>query len=154
MAGLLRPAPGSWGTVGPAVIYCVILWAKVPDPWRSLICLAGIVIADISTVQLSPWAIGYFRKNDPDPVVLDGFCGYWTAGLFLPLPMIASANLWHAWLTTAGIYILFRLTNTLKLPPCRQLEHLPAGWGILLEDTAAGIQVNLILQILLRFGYS
>ena len=40
--------------------------------------------------------------------------------------------------------------ETLKLPPCRQLEHLSAGWGILLDDIAAGIQVNVILQIALR----
>jgi phosphatidylglycerophosphatase A len=50
----------------------------------------------------------------------------------------------------AAVYILFRLFDTLKLPPCRQLEHLPAGWGIPLEDIAVGIQVNMILQVVLR----
>jgi phosphatidylglycerophosphatase A len=148
--GLLKPAPGSWGTLGPAVIFWMLLWADVADPWRSAVCLAGAVIAGVLTVQLSPWAIAWFGREDPGSVVLDEYCGYWVACLFLPLPATSGGSLWHAWLAAAGVYILFRLTDTLKLPPCRQLEHLPAGWGILFDDIAAGIQVNIILQILLR----
>ena len=150
--GLIKPAPGSWGTLGPAIVFWMLLWAKVADPWRSLVCLSGAVIAGILTVQLSPWAIQYFGREDPGSVVLDEYCGYWVACLFLPLPVGATSGLWHAWLVTAAVYILFRLFDTLKLPPCRQLENLPAGWGILLDDIAAGIQVNVILQIVLRLG--
>ena len=148
--GLLKPAPGSWGTLGPAIIFWILLWAKVADPWRSVVCVAGAIVAGILTVQLSPWAIKYFGREDPGSVVLDEYAGYWVACLFLPLPVNTTSSLWHAWLATAAVYILFRLFDTLKLPPCRQLEHLPAGWGILLDDIAAGIQVNVILQIALR----
>ncbi len=148
--GLLKPAPGSWGTLGPAILFWMLLWGKVFDPWRSVVCLVGAIITGILTVQLSPWAIRYFGREDPGSVVLDEYCGYWVACLFLPLPLAATSSLWHAWLATAAVYILFRLFDTLKLPPCRQLENLPAGWGILLDDIAAGIQVNIILQIVLR----
>ncbi|MCL5946172.1 MAG: phosphatidylglycerophosphatase A [Planctomycetes bacterium] len=151
--GLLKPAPGSWGTLGPAIVFWILLWARVADPWRSMVCLFGAMIAGILTVQLSPWAIRYFGREDPGPVVLDEYCGYWIACLFLPLPRIALSNLWHAWLASAAVYILFRLFDTLKVPPCRQLEHLPAGWGILLDDIAAGIQVNVLLQVALRIPH-
>ncbi|MGC9259503.1 MAG: phosphatidylglycerophosphatase A family protein [Phycisphaerae bacterium] len=148
--GLLKPAPGSWGTLGPALLFWILLWAKLADPWRSMVCLMGAIITGMLTVQLSPWAIRYFGRADPGPVVLDEYCGYWIACLFLPLPVLATSSLWHAWITTAGVYILFRLLDTLKIPPCRQLEHLPAGWGILFDDIAAGIQVNILLQVALR----
>ncbi len=59
-----------------------------------------------------------------------------------------TGNLWHAWLFTAGLYLLFRLTDTLKFPPARQLEKLPWGWGILLDDIAAGVQANLAAQLI------
>ncbi|NLH17917.1 MAG: phosphatidylglycerophosphatase A, partial [Phycisphaerae bacterium] len=38
----------------------------------------------------------------------------------------------------------------LKLPPARQLEKLPKGWGILLDDLAAGVQAMFALQIMVR----
>ena len=148
--GLLKPAPGSWGTCGPALLFWLLLGFGVPDPQRSAICLTGALLAGILTVRLSPWAIRYFHDEDPGSVVLDEYAGYWLAAVALPLPAGALGNWWHAWLMTAAVYVLFRLTDTLKLPPCRQLERLPAGWGILLDDLAAGVQVNVILQILLR----
>ncbi len=151
--GLLKPAPGSWGTCGPAVIFWLMLAGGVAEPLRSMICLAGAVAAGVLTVRLSPWAMRYFGDEDPGPVVLDEYAGYWVAAAFTPLPAQVAGNWMHAWLATAVIYILFRLTDTLKLPPCRQLERLPAGWGILLDDVAAGIQVNLLLQILLRIWH-
>ena len=33
-----------------------------------------------------------------------------------------------------------------KPPPARQLERLPGGWGIVLDDIAAGIMGNLVLH--------
>lgn len=148
--GLLKPAPGSWGTCGPALIFWLLLGSGIPDPQRSAICGSGVLLAAILTVRLSPWAIGYFGDDDPGSVVLDEYAGFWLATVALPLPAGVVGNWWHAWLMTAAVYVLFRLTDTLKLPPCRQLERLPAGWGILLDDLAAGVQVNVILQILLR----
>ncbi len=148
--GLLKPAPGSWGTIAPATVYWLLLWAALVDPWRSLLCLAGAILASVLIIRLAPWACAYFKDEDPPAVVLDEFCGYWIACLWLPTPVAATGNIWRSWLMAAGVYILFRLADTLKLPPCRKLEKLPAGWGILFDDVAAGIQVNLALQVLLR----
>ncbi len=151
--GLLKPAPGSWGTCGPALIFWLLLGIGVPDPWRSVVCLGGALLAGILTVRLSPWAIRFFKDEDPGPVVLDEYAGYWIAAAAIPLPTGILGNWGGAWLMAAGVYILFRLTDTLKLPPCRRLEHFPAGWGILLDDLAAGLQVNIILQIVLRLWH-
>ena len=148
--GLLTPAPGSWGSVAPAAVFWLLLMAAVAEPWRSLVCAVGALAAGVLTVWLAPWACAHFQKRDPGPVVLDEFCGYWMACLGLPAPAAVLGHPGPAWLMAAGVYFLFRLTDTLKFFPCRQLERLPAGWGILLDDVAAGIQVNVLLQIIFR----
>ncbi|HTV47011.1 MAG TPA: phosphatidylglycerophosphatase A [Phycisphaerae bacterium] len=148
--GLLRPAPGSWGSCAPAIIFWGLIYFSLSDLMRSIICVGLALLASILTVLLGPWAQKYFQKPDPGSMVLDEFAGYWIACLFIRVPSQASGNIWLSWLMAAGIYILFRLFDTIKLPPCRALEKLPRGWGILLDDIAAGVQVNIVLQILLR----
>ncbi len=151
--GLLKPAPGSWGTCGPALIWWLLLWIGCPLALRTGVTAAVIVFAGILTIRLGPWAESYFGKKDPGQVVLDEYAGYLTATLFLPLPERCVGHPLDAWIAAAVVYVLFRLTDTLKLPPCRQLEKLPAGWGVFWDDIAAGVQVNVILQIAMRLWH-
>lgn len=52
----------------------------------------------------------------------------------------------------AGLaFLLFRMFDILKPPPARQLERLPFGIGILLDDIAAGLFAAVSVQILVRF---
>ena len=37
-----------------------------------------------------------------------------------------------------GAFVTNRLLDILKPPPARQLESLPRGWGIVMDDVAAG----------------
>ena len=53
---------------------------------------------------------------------------------------------WWGWI--AG-YLLLRLFDISKPPPIRQLERLPAGWGIMADDLMAGIYAALVLRGLL-----
>jgi phosphatidylglycerophosphatase A len=149
--GFLRPAPGSWGTAGPALLFWLALWLNVPDPTRSLVFLAGAAIASVLLIRYGRWACAYFQKIDPGSVVLDEFAGFWVTCAFVRIPPSLAHSAGGAWLFTAGLYILFRLTDTLKLPPANWLERLPWGWGILLDDLAAGVQANLIAQLLVRY---
>ncbi|MBE3070340.1 MAG: phosphatidylglycerophosphatase A, partial [Planctomycetes bacterium] len=41
--------------------------------------------------------------------------------------------------SAALAFVWFRLFDILKPPPIRQLERLPAGWGIMADDVAAGL---------------
>ena len=47
-------------------------------------------------------------------------------------------------------FFFFRLFDVIKPPPGRQLEKLHGGWGILLDDIAAGIYANIVGQIIFR----
>jgi phosphatidylglycerophosphatase A len=53
-------------------------------------------------------------------------------------------------LTLAVAFAAFRLFDVTKPPPARQLEKLPGGWGILLDDLAAAVYANILCQIALR----
>ena len=89
-----------------------------------------------------------YQQVDPGQVVLDEFAGFWVTCAFVGVPQRFAHGAWPTWCFTAGLYILFRLTDTLKIPPARQLEKLPWGWGILLDDIAAGVQANIVAQVI------
>src|SRR5690242_1518338 len=101
--GFLRPAPGSWGTVGPALVYWLLIASGVPDPLRSLVLLAGAVLAGVLLIKYGVWACAYFQKIDPGQVVLDEFAGFWIACAFVPVPQRLGHGALNTWFVTAGI---------------------------------------------------
>jgi phosphatidylglycerophosphatase A len=45
-------------------------------------------------------------------------------------------------------FALFRLFDIVKPPPVRQLDRdVGGGWGIVLDDIAAGILANVVLRV-------
>ncbi len=79
--------------------------------------------------------------KDPQFVVIDELAGQWVALLFAPL----------TWKTLAVGFILFRGFDIVKPPPVRQLERLPEGTGIIVDDLAAGFYALGVMQLLLHF---
>ena len=57
-----------------------------------------------------------------------------------------------AWKTFLAGFILFRVFDIVKPPPVRQLEKLPDGAGIVLDDVAAGVFAFVGIHLLLHFG--
>lgn len=152
--GYLRPAPGSWGTVPPALAFWLMLGLGVGEPWRTGGFLLFGLLAGAALVALGQWGCAYFREVDPHNVVLDEYAGFAVTCAFVNVTgIVQPGDWWGAWLVTAGMYLLFRLTDTLKLPPGRQLEQLPWGWGILLDDIAAGVQANVVVHLVLWVGW-
>jgi phosphatidylglycerophosphatase A len=48
-------------------------------------------------------------------------------------------------------FFVFRFFDILKPPPIRQLERLPEGTGIMLDDVAAGIFALIVAHLALIF---
>ncbi|MFH1843416.1 MAG: phosphatidylglycerophosphatase A, partial [bacterium] len=46
-------------------------------------------------------------------------------------------------------FFWFRVFDILKPPPVRSLERLPAGWGIMVDDLAAGVYAHIALRLTL-----
>jgi phosphatidylglycerophosphatase A len=150
-------APGTWGSWGAIVIYLGIHFFFYPEtsvPWWLLLVL--IAAACVVCVTLGGWAVKFYNDLDPHPVVIDEAAGQWVSVLFVPMatshPIVNPT--FHVLIVCGAAFFLFRLFDVIKLPPARQLERLPAGWGILCDDLAAGIQANIILQILFRWLFT
>ena len=143
-AGLSPVAPGTAGSLATAgVLYAVALTGPSYATW-TLVLLAGLLVASALTVLLGPWAVAHFGREDPQPVVLDEAAGVCLTAVGLPLVGP------HAAWTVVAAFVAFRLFDVTKPPPARQLERLPAGWGILCDDLAAAVYANLLCQIALR----
>ncbi|HZQ94112.1 MAG TPA: phosphatidylglycerophosphatase A [Candidatus Sulfotelmatobacter sp.] len=137
--GRLRPGPGTWGSA-TAVLAWGGLAHLIPPAQRTA---AVIVLAALITVVGIPAATRVSRASaakDPQFVVIDEVAGQLIALVAVPL----------SWQTLLTGFILFRAFDIIKPPPVRQLERLPEGTGIVLDDVAAGIYALVVMQILFR----
>jgi phosphatidylglycerophosphatase A len=80
--------------------------------------------------------------KDPQFVVIDEVAGQLIALIGAPL----------GWKSFLAGFILFRIFDILKPPPVRQLEALPEGSGIVLDDVAAGLYALIVMHLFLHFG--
>lgn len=76
---------------------------------------------------------------DPSVVVIDEMVGMWISLLLLP-PEPAT------WVVA---FVTFRAFDTVKPPPVARLERFGGGWGIMLDDVAAGVYANLATRVTL-----
>jgi len=144
-SGLSPVAPGTAGSLATAaVLYGIALLDPPFWAWQATL-LGGLATASVLMVALGPWAVAHFGREDPQPVVLDEVAGVCLTALLLPLRGP------HGLLTVVAAFAAFRLFDVTKPPPARQLERLPAGWGILCDDLAAAVYANLVCQIVLRW---
>jgi phosphatidylglycerophosphatase A len=137
--GRFRPGPGTWGSAA-----AIILWgtlAHAMHPTLRIPVAVGLA-ASITLIGI-PAATRVSRASstkDPQFVVIDEVAGQLIALIGVPL----------SWKTFLAGFILFRAFDIVKPPPARQLERLPEGTGIVLDDVAAGIYAFVVMQILLR----
>ena len=47
----------------------------------------------------------------------------------------------------AVAFLLFRLFDVVKPYPAGRMEHLPGGYGIMLDDAMAGVYAHLVLRL-------
>jgi phosphatidylglycerophosphatase A len=140
------PASGTFASLLTCLLlWPMILWAAPRTALQAVIAAIGAIVFSWLNVALAPWAIAKFGDTDPGQFVLDEAAGICVTVLFLPLH-----DPWEAGIALFMAFVAFRLFDIIKPPPCRQLEHLPAGWGILLDDLMAGVYANIVCQILLR----
>ena len=129
-------APGTAGSFVAMLLYLGIVYTL--GPWWVL--PVTIILFPVS-VWASDWGEKYYKMKDPRFVTIDEFAGYFVTMLFLP------ANLQTA---VIGFFV-FRLFDILKLYPGRRLEDLKGGWGITLDDIAAGVYGNILIRLFFLF---
>ena len=140
-AGKMKPGPGTWGSAAAALVWFGLA-RSIPAPWRPATLAMLAVVAVAVGIPAATQAARASRLKDPQFVVIDEVAGQWITLLFAPV----------AWKTVLAGFILFRAFDIVKPPPVRQLERLPEGTGIVVDDVAAGTYALLVLQLLLHFG--
>jgi phosphatidylglycerophosphatase A len=137
--GRLRPGPGTWGSLA-AVLIWLGLSRFIEPAWQTLM-LAGLVVVAIAIgIPAATATAQASGVKDPQFVVIDEVAGQWITLLFAPV----------SWKTLLAGFILFRSFDIMKPPPVRQLEKLPSGTGIVLDDVAAGVYALAVMQLLLH----
>ena len=150
--GWLPLAPGTWGSLPPAIIFGLICQVGVSAIVLTIVFAILILIGSAVCVQLAPSAIDVTGKKDPGEVVADEFAGQSVAFLAGPFLGPADMTLTQIWLTAAAGFILFRIFDIFKPWPIRKLEKFPMGWGILADDLLAGLFAGIFLLVVVRFG--
>lgn len=137
--GLMKPAPGTWGTLGALPFGILML---VLGGWPVLLG-AAILISVIGY-----WASAQYEqlsgKHDASEIVIDEVAGMWIA------LMAATTAAW-----TVGLaFLLFRALDIIKPWPVGWADKkLPGALGVMADDIIAGILSALIL-LGVRYGFT
>ncbi|MGA9117289.1 MAG: phosphatidylglycerophosphatase A [Bacteroidota bacterium] len=138
--GLLLLAALRAGAASPpleAVLLLVLVFAGRSAAFRAASSLGHRLTEGAAYLKRT---LGQAAPSHPDPsaVVIDEVAGMWAAMLFVPL----------TWPSALAAFILFRLLDILKPFPVRQAERLGRGWGIMMDDLAAGAYANMGVRVL------
>tara|TARA_Y100000589_G_scaffold227176_1_gene214666 strand:- start:1100 stop:1597 length:498 start_codon:yes stop_codon:yes gene_type:complete len=145
--GLVKVAPGTWGSVPPVII--AFLLGLTGEAW--VVDWAMVLIVILSCwicVGLGPWAEECWGCKDPQQVVIDEVAGQALTLLLLPWMWILPSTQWLA-ISCGMAFAAFRIFDILKPLPIRSLQRYPKGWGVLLDDLAAAIPAAILCWILL-----
>ena len=139
--GFIRPGPGTWASLVTAALWWTCAGFLVQGSLQSfyaMVATCGIIVVGIPVSSIVARESGV---TDPGHVVIDEVAGQLIALIAVPL----------RWQYVLASFILFRGFDILKPPPLRQLEKLPGGSGIMLDDLGAGGYANIVVQVLIHF---
>jgi phosphatidylglycerophosphatase A len=137
----MRPGPGTWGSAATVLLWAALAHALAPS-LRTPIAIALAVLVTLIGIAAATQVARGAGIKDPQFVVIDEVAGQLVALIAVPL----------AWQSFVAGFILFRVFDIVKPPPVRQLEAIPEGAGIVLDDVAAGLYALAVVHLLLHFG--
>jgi len=139
--GYLHPGPGTWGSATTVLLWAVLAHF-IPINAQTATVIALVILVTLIGIPAATQVSRAAGKKDPQLVVIDEVAGQLIALIATPLK----------WKTFLAGFILFRAFDIVKPPPVRQLEKLPEGTGIVLDDVAAGLYALIVMQLLTHLG--
>lgn len=158
--GNMRPASGTWGSLPPVLVAAVLLlWGLTPlaaplvyygvlGAIAMIFALACVLLGDAAEAR---WG------QDPGQVVADEVVGQSLTLMLLPWGTIMLPPLWATdhivpliAFTLGFAFVAFRVMDIVKPWPARQVQRVPGGWGILLDDVFAAVYAAGVVQIAAR----
>jgi len=129
--GFVPWAPGTAGSAVGLVVAATV--GQFLSPLWYLGLVGALFFAGVAAAQAVERAA---LRKDPSHVVIDEVVGMLLALFALPV--------------RAGVFfsafLCFRGLDIFKPFPIRRLERQPGGWGIMLDDLAAGVCANLLVR--------
>lgn len=122
-SGLIKPGPGTWGTLVGLLIFLPILLFSETLAW--LLFVFSLLVGNYICGQ-SAKILGV---HDHSGIVWDEFAGIWLVLLFLP------EQSWLYWLLA---FVVFRFFDIFKPWPIKTVDQkVSGGFGIMLDDIMA-----------------
>ncbi|NTT87456.1 phosphatidylglycerophosphatase A family protein [Tabrizicola fusiformis] len=133
--GLLRPAPGTWGSL------VAVLLGWTIDRYLGF---PALVTATVLVTLLGFWAVGVELRDrpgdDPGEFVIDEVAGQWIA-LLLPAAAFWARG-WEGWLpwpAPLAAFLFFRLFDIRKPWLVGRADRRGDAAGVMLDDLWAGL---------------
>ena len=125
-SGLLRPAPGTWGTLLAGVpVYLLLVQLSALYFW---LAIAAVILLGCVVCEKTERDIGV---HDHSAIVWDEVAGYLVTMCLMTNP--------H-WIWMLLGFILFRFFDIVKPFPVRQIDRaIGGGIGVMLDDVVAGV---------------
>lgn len=135
-SGLIKPAPGTWGTLSAVPLYMLIVHSPAGQlVWYSLITLIAFAIG----VYLCGKAASDVGVHDHSAIVWDEIVGFFIT-MFAVVPSLENLLLG---------FVLFRLFDIIKPWPIRYLDKsVHGGFGIMIDDVLAGFGACVVLHMI------
>jgi phosphatidylglycerophosphatase A len=130
--GFAPVAPGTVGTLGAIPLYLVL----------SRLGAGAYVAATAALVAIGAFAAEragrYWGVADASAIVIDEVAGYLVALALVPF----------SWQAVAAAFVLFRVFDVLKPWPASAFDRVKNGFGVVMDDVAAGVWAWGALQAL------
>lgn len=136
--GILRPGPGTWGTVLGWLVWLAVL-SHLPDMVLAPVLLLSYLIGC--------WAC---QRTGQDLGVSDHGGMNWDEAVAFWLVLWLSPD---TWLAQTVAFVLFRFFDVVKPPPIRYFDQrLDNGFGVMWDDIVAAAYALLGMAVLVRLG--
>jgi len=137
-AGYSPIAPGTCGTA----VTVPLAFALAPLPlWQYVLVLIAITAVGIWAADRADRVWG---THDTGRIVIDEVAGYLTT-----MTLVDRGH----WAPLVVGFVVFRALDIAKPPPIRWLDrHVGGGFGVVIDDVAAGLVGMVIMVALDRFG--
>lgn len=135
-SGLLRPGPGTWGTLLGWLLWFLIL-GHAPDATAGVVLLVAF-IAGCWCCHRTGQELGI---TDYGGMVWDEVVAFWLVLWLVPASFGAQLL----------AFIVFRVFDILKPPPIHFFDaHIKNGFGVMWDDIVAAAYTLLVMAVLIR----
>lgn len=131
-AGYIKYAPGTFGSIAGILLWILFI------PQDFSFQAAAVTLMFFASVLFSSMAERIYKKKDDQRIVIDEVAGVWLSVAFVPKTVL---------FMVLG-FVLFRIFDVSKPLFIKKLQNIKGGLGITIDDIAAGLIANIILQIL------